>query len=121
MRSSLARVEQNLALAAQTQRDADRQLQNLEQRRERLQQELRELQAPDPVRLEQLAGDRAQGEDQLEEAQQELATLEARVPEADAERTSTHASAPQDAHKPARPTAPLAAPGNPQDPPQPHG
>src|SRR5690606_9613587 len=73
MRGALARVEQNLALVAQTQRDADRQLQNLEQRRERLQQELRELQSPDPARLEQLAGDRAAGEDQLEAAQEELA------------------------------------------------
>ncbi|KAG1433210.1 hypothetical protein G6F57_022328 [Rhizopus arrhizus] len=53
MRAALARVEQNLALVAQTQRDADRQMQVLEQRRERLQQELRELHAPDPVRLEQ--------------------------------------------------------------------
>ncbi|WP_262340827.1 hypothetical protein, partial [Bordetella pertussis] len=56
MRAALARVEQNLALVAQTQRDADRQLQTLEQRRERLQQELRELHTPDPERLEQLAG-----------------------------------------------------------------
>lgn len=109
MRGSLARVEQNLALVAQTQRDADRQLQNLELRRERLQQELRELQAPDPVRLEQLAGDRAQGEDQLEEAQQELATLEARVPEADAERSRAQASAHQDAQSLARLEARLAA------------
>ena len=35
MRAALARVEQNLALVAQSQRDADRQMQALEQRRER--------------------------------------------------------------------------------------
>ena len=109
MRSALARVEQNLALVAQSQRDADRQLQNLEQRRERLQQELRELQAPDPARLEQLAGDRAQGEDQLEEAQRELAALEARVPEADAERSRAQAAAHQEAQNLARLEARLAA------------
>ena len=72
---------------AQTQRDADRQMQTLEQRRERLQQELRELHSPDPVRLEQLAGDRVAGEDQLEEAQEALATLEGQIPDADAERS----------------------------------
>lgn len=109
MRSGLARVEQHLALAAQTQRDADRQLQNLEQRRERLQQELRELHAPDPVRLEQLAGDRAVGEDQLAEAQQALATLEGQVPEADAERSRAQSAAQQDAQSLARLEARLTA------------
>jgi len=109
MRGALARVEQNLALAAQTQRDADRQLQALEQRRERLQQELRELDAPDPARLEQLAGDRYAAEEQLEAAQAELATLEARVPEADAERSQAQAAAQQDAQNLARLEARLAA------------
>ncbi|CAM4345259.1 chromosome segregation protein SMC [Bordetella muralis] len=109
MRGALARVEQNLALVAQTQRDADRQLQNLEQRRERLQQELRELHTPDLARLEQLAGDRAVGEDQLEEAQQQLADLEARVPEADAERSRAQTAAQQDAQTLARLEARLAA------------
>ena len=111
MRAALARVEQNLALAAQSQRDADRQLQNLEQRRERIQQELRELQAPDSARLEQLAGDRAAGEDQLEEAQAELAELEARVPVADAERSSAQAAAQQQAQTLARLEARLSALG----------
>ncbi|WP_019248144.1 chromosome segregation protein SMC, partial [Bordetella pertussis] len=93
----------------QTQRDADRQLQTLEQRRERLQQELRELHTPDPERLEQLAGDRLAGEDQLEAAQAELATLEGRVPEADAERSRAQAAAQQDAQGLARLEARLAA------------
>ena len=109
MRAALARVEQNLALVAQTQRDADRQMQVLEQRRERLQQELRELHAPDPVRLEQLAGDRLAGEDQLEEAQEELATLEGRVPEADAERSRAQAAAQTDVQNLARLEARLSA------------
>src|SRR5690606_27369357 len=87
----------------------DRQLQNLEQRRERLQQELRELQSPDPARLEQLAGDRAAGEEQLEAAQGELAALEARVPEADAERSRAQAASHQEAQSLARLEARLAA------------
>ncbi|OZI74075.1 chromosome segregation protein SMC [Bordetella genomosp. 12] len=109
MRVALARVEQNLALAAQTQRDADRQIQVLEQRRERLQQELRELHTPDAARLEQLAGDRYAGEEQLQAAQAELATLEGRVPEADAERSRVQGAAQQEAQTLARLDARLAA------------
>jgi chromosome segregation protein len=108
MRVALAKVEQNLALAAQTQRDADRQMQNLELRRERLQQELRELQAPDPVRLEQLTGDRAAGEEQLEAAQEELAILEERVPEADAQRSRAQDAAQAESQSLARLEARLA-------------
>lgn len=109
MRAALARVEQNLALVAQTQRDADRQLQNLEQRRERLQQELRELHRPDPAELEQLAGDRAVAEDQLQEAQEQLATLEADMPEADAGRGRAQSVAAQEVQNLARLEARLAA------------
>lgn len=109
MRVALAKVEQNLALAAQTQRDADRQMQNLELRRERLQQELRELQAPDPVRLEQLTGDRAAGEEQLEAAQEELAILEERVPEADAQRGRAQDTVQTESQSLARLEARLAA------------
>jgi chromosome segregation protein len=109
MRGALARVEQNLALVAQSQRDADRQLQALEQRRERVQQEMRELQTPDPARLEQLAGDLAAGEEQLDDAQHELASLEDRVPEADAERSRAQAAAQQDAQTLGRLEARLSA------------
>ena len=109
MRVALSKVEQNLALAAQTQRDADRQLQALEQRRERLQQELREIDAPDAARLEQLAGDRVAGEDQLTQAQHELAALEARLPEADAERSRAQEAMRRDAEGLARLEARLAA------------
>ncbi|MGN6579271.1 MAG: chromosome segregation protein SMC [Bordetella sp.] len=109
MRVALSKVEQNLALAAQTQRDADRQLQALEQRRERLQQELREIDAPDAARLEQLAGDRVAGEDQLAQAQNELAALEARLPQADAERSRAQEAVRRDAEGLARLEARLAA------------
>jgi chromosome segregation protein len=109
MRAALAKVEQNLALVAQAQRDADRQLQALEQRRERLQQELRELDSPDPARLEQLAGDRVAGEDQLQAAQAELTALEARLPEADAARGRAQETVQRDAEVLARLEARLAA------------
>ncbi len=109
MRVALSKVEQNLALAAQTQRDADRQLQALEQRRERLQQELREIDAPDAARLEQLAGDKAAGEDQLAQAQTELSALEARLPQADAERGRAQEAVQRDAEALARLEARLAA------------
>jgi chromosome segregation protein len=109
MRVALARVEQNLALAAQTQRDADRQLQTLEQRRERLQQDLRELHAPDPVRVEQLGGDRLAAEDQLESAQAELLTLEARLPEAETQRSQAQQAAQADAQTLGRLDARLSA------------
>jgi chromosome segregation protein len=73
MRATLARVEQSLALAAQTQRDSDRQLQTLEMRRERLQQELHGVDAPDVDALERLTGDKLVAEESLEEAQGALA------------------------------------------------
>jgi len=109
MRSALARVEQDLALAAQAQRESDRQLQMLDQRRERLEQELRELHVPDAARIEQLAGDKAAAEDQLQEAQDELAALEGRLPEADAERGRAQQAAQEEAQSLARLEARLAA------------
>ena len=65
--------------------------------------------ASDPARLEQLAGDRYAGEEQLEAAQAELAALEGRVPEADAERSRVQAAAQQEAQNLARLDARLTA------------
>jgi chromosome segregation protein len=87
MRSALARVEQNLALAAQSQRDSDRQLQVLELRRERLTQELKGVDVPDLSLLERLAGDKIASEELLEESQGVLIELEDRLPEVDARRS----------------------------------
>src|SRR5690606_9287666 len=64
---------------------------------------------PDLARLEQLAGDRAVSEDQLAEAQQQLADLEAKIPEADAERSRAQTTAQQEAQTLARLEARLAA------------
>ena len=109
MRVALARVEQNLALAAQAQRDADRQIQLLEQRQERLNQELRDLDAPDPAELERLAGEREVLSEQLEEAQAQLAEVEERVPGLDEHRLQAQAQAQQEQQAVARLDARLAA------------
>lgn len=92
LRSVLARVEQNLALVAQAQRDADRQLSTLDQRRERLEQEMRGLDAPDPDNLQRLAGELSVMGDQLDEAQGRLAELEDRLPELDEQRNQAHSA-----------------------------
>nr|WP_218953419.1 chromosome segregation protein SMC [Parapusillimonas granuli] len=109
MRSALAALEQELALAAQAQRDADRQLQALENRKERLEQELRDLNAPDRANIERLAGDGAAMREQLEEAQAQLAELEERLPELDERRRAAQAAAHEEAQAMARLDARLAA------------
>ncbi len=109
MRGVLAKVEQELALAAQVQRDADRQLQALELRQERLEQELRAMDTPDPAEIERLAGDSAAMEDQLQEAQGQLLELEERLPELDEQRRAAHAASQEEAQAVARLDARLAA------------
>ena len=109
MRSALARVEQNLALAAQSQRDADRQVAALEQRRERLELELRALDAPDPANLERLAGDLVVIEEQVQEAQAQLAELEERLPALDEQRRAAQATAQEESQTLARLEARLSA------------
>ncbi|MCI2807089.1 chromosome segregation protein SMC [Eoetvoesiella caeni] len=109
MRSSLARVEQNLALAAQAQRDADRQITALALRQERLEQELRDLNAPDPANLERLAGDHAAIDDQVQEAQAQLAELEERLPGLDQQRSQAQAAAQEESQALARLEARLSA------------
>ncbi len=84
LRGEVARVEQAIALSAQTRGEADRQLQQLQQRRERLEAQQRQVEAPDPQRLQHLAGELAQLEQQQREADAALQALEQRLPEADA-------------------------------------
>ena len=109
MRATLARVEQSLALVAQTQRDSDRQLQALEMRRERLRQELQGVEAPDQDALERLTGDKLVAEESLEEAQGALAELEDKLPEADARRAQAQQQAQAEAETLARLDARLNA------------
>jgi chromosome segregation protein len=109
MRAVLARVEQNLALTAQSQRDSDRQLQTLELRRERLLQELRGVDAPDTALLEQLTGDKLSSEELLEESQAALAELEEKLPELDERRSKAQTDAQTQAESLARLDARLSA------------
>jgi chromosome segregation protein len=109
MRVALARVEQNLALAAQAQRDSDRQLAALELRRERLSQELHNLDMPDPAHLERLAGSHVTLDGQVRQAQDELEQLEARLPALDHERGRVQADSHRQAEELARSEARLAA------------
>lgn len=109
MRATLARLEQSLALVAQTQRDSDRQLQTLDMRRERLQQELRGVETPDVDALERLTGDKLVTEESLEEAQGALAELEDKLPEADARRAQAQQQAQAEAESLARLDARLTA------------
>lgn len=109
MRGTLARIEQDLALAAQSQRDTDRQLQNLQLRRERLEQELRSLNAPDPDAIRRLAGDAAAAQELLEEAQAILADAEAQLPVCDDKRRQASAESRQASEEVARLEARLSA------------
>ncbi|MFT0547588.1 chromosome segregation protein SMC [Allopusillimonas ginsengisoli] len=109
MRIALAKVEQELALVGQAQRDADRQIQALELRQERLEQELGSMDTPDQLELERLAGDRTAMEEQLEEAQGQLLEIEERLPELDSTRQDAHTTARDEAQAVARLDARLAA------------
>src|SRR5690606_27546869 len=96
-------------LSAQAQRDADRQLQNLELRRERLEQEQRTMDAPDPQLIERLSGECAVMEEQLEDAQGQLAELEERLPALEDARRRAQALSQEEARKLAGLEARLAA------------
>jgi len=109
MRSALAKLEQNMALVSQRLNDAQRQLQTIEQRQERLQAQRQELSAPDPHALERLAGDKAAGDQQLEEAQATLSDLEVALPEADDKRSQARDLAQAEASRLAQLEARLSA------------
>lgn len=83
MRTVLAAVEQKLALTAQRRGDLQRQIDSLDQRRERLVQERRAIKLPDVREADRLSGDAQVAQVQLEEAQAVLLELEDRVPQAD--------------------------------------
>ncbi|WP_062606867.1 chromosome segregation protein SMC [Caballeronia calidae] len=85
-RAGIARAEQALKLEAAHQRNADQQLQQLQQRRERLKNEASGLDAPDEAHLEELRMQLAENEEILAEAQARLADAQETVPRLDAER-----------------------------------
>lgn len=85
-RAGIMQAEQQLKLEAAQQRSADQNLQQLEQRRERLSLEQKGLDRPDETRLEALRAELAEHEASLEEAQALLADAEDNLPRLDAER-----------------------------------
>lgn len=109
LRSTLVGIEQNLALVGQQQTETNRQLQLLEQRRERLLKEKSEIALPDTGRSEQLAGDSAAAALQLEEAQAQLISLEERLPGLEDARRQAHENAQAENANLARLEARLAA------------
>ncbi len=85
-RAGIARAEQALKLEAAYQRNADRQLQQLQQRQERLKNEAGGLDVPDEAQLEDLRVQLAEHEEILREAQERLADAQETVPRLDSER-----------------------------------
>jgi chromosome segregation protein len=85
-RAGIARAEQALKLEAAHQRNADQQLQQLQQRQERLKNEVSGLDAPDEAQLEALRIALAENEEILAEAQARLADAQESVPRLDTER-----------------------------------
>ncbi|MEX3955580.1 chromosome segregation protein SMC [Trinickia sp. EG282A] len=85
-RAAIAQTEQALKLEAAHQRNADQQLQQLQQRQERLQTEASGLDAPDEAQLEEQRIQLAEHEEILSEAQARLADAQEALPVHDAER-----------------------------------
>lgn len=109
LRLALSKLEKDIALTAQRQGDAQRQLQNLDIRRERLIQSRSAVAALDPTRLEQLAGDKAAAEQLLEEAQATLIDLEAQLPQAEQARLNSQSLVQNEAQSLSRLEARLGA------------
>ncbi|MDQ7981432.1 chromosome segregation protein SMC [Paraburkholderia sp. SARCC-3016] len=85
-RASIAQTEQALKLEAAHQRNADQQLQQLQQRHERLKTEAGGLDAPDEAQLEEQRMQLAEHEAVLADAQARLADAQETLPRLDAER-----------------------------------
>ncbi|MDR5750444.1 MULTISPECIES: chromosome segregation protein SMC [unclassified Caballeronia] len=85
-RGGIAQTEQSLKLEAAHQRNADQQLQQLQQRHERLKTEAGGLDAPDEAQLEELRMQLAEHEEILADAQARLADAQSTLPRLDGER-----------------------------------
>ncbi|SAL43715.1 chromosome segregation protein SMC [Caballeronia telluris] len=85
-RGGIAQTEQALKLEAAHQRNADQQLQQLQQRHERLKTEAGGLDAPDEAQLEELRMQLAEHEEILADAQARLADAQSTLPRLDGER-----------------------------------
>ncbi|KAF1027757.1 MAG: Chromosome partition protein Smc [Burkholderia plantarii] len=85
-RGRIAQTEQSLKLEAAHQRNADQQLQQLQQRHERLKGEAGGLDAPDEVQLEEQRMQLAEHEEIQRDAQDRLTDAQEALPRLDAER-----------------------------------
>ncbi|GAB7523806.1 chromosome segregation protein SMC [Paraburkholderia sp. 2C] len=85
-RAGIAQTEQALKLEAAHQRNADQQLQQLQQRHERLKTEAGGLDAPDEAQLEELRMQLAEHEAVLSDAQARLTDAQETLPRLDGER-----------------------------------
>lgn len=90
LRTELARLEQALALAVQSRRDGERQIQALQLRRERVENQLLELPMPDADAVQQLEGSLNALNAQLEAARSQVLQLEGQLPALDEARRRQH-------------------------------
>jgi chromosome segregation protein len=88
-RAEAAIAEQSIEATGSEQRNLDRQLASLQQRRERLQQERRQLGQPDDARLAQLESEVARLKADLDGAAARLAEADRRVPQLQTERQAS--------------------------------
>ena len=109
LRQKLSQLEQQIALTAQTQREADRQLQSLQLRLEKLDQEARAVERPDADVLTRVAGDLSETEARQQDAWTELEELESQLPVLDQARQAAQSGAQQEAAKLAQLEARLQA------------
>ncbi|NEN76117.1 chromosome segregation protein SMC [Pelistega sp. NLN82] len=97
MRTVLTGIEQNLALIGQQQQDANRQLQQLVLRQERLEKEKKALDTPDKEQLEELSIQREIAQEKVELAQANLLEIETKVQQADETRQQVQQQAQEEA------------------------
>ncbi len=108
-RVRVSQVEQALQLESAHQRNADRNLQNLQSRRERLVQERGGLQRPDDTRIESLRVEVNDGETRLAAFKADLDEVEQRLPELQSSRRGAQEAAAREAGVAAQLEARLSA------------
>jgi chromosome segregation protein len=96
LRADVSQVEQALQLESAAQRNADRHLQVLQQRRERLAAEQQSQVVPDGARVAQLASGLAENEERLATQAAELSQAEAELPRLEAAREECSRKANED-------------------------
>jgi chromosome segregation protein len=108
-RAEIARIEQALKLEAVHQRNADQQLQQLQLRKERLQQETHALDEPQTVQLENSHAELAEHEARLEDIAAQLEQAQHALPQCEAARQAAQQRAQQESAQIAQLEARLSA------------